>query len=101
MAALAEPRTPKLHRSEPIAPSRVRMEAWRQWQTRQEKNPCPRRKNLLDSDRPSHGRPLHSKPPSSLQKSSPVRRWCGYKGFAALGTLYVLGVNVAALLWRN
>ena len=42
--------------------SRVRMEAWRQWPTRREKKACPtkREKNLLDSDRPSHGRPFHS-----------------------------------------
>ena len=32
--------------------SRVRMEAWRQWLTRQKKS--------LDSDRPSHGRRYHS-----------------------------------------
>ena len=39
------------------------MEAWRQWLPRREK-PCFRKrlKNLLDSDRPSHGRPLHSNP---------------------------------------
>ncbi len=36
---------------------RVRMEAWRQWQTRQEKKPCPTKTitNPLDFHRPSHG----------------------------------------------
>src|ERR1700731_1654652 len=42
--------------------TRVRMEGWRQWLTRPEKKPCPTKKqqNPLDSDRPSHGRRLHS-----------------------------------------
>src|SRR5690348_11637353 len=44
--------------------SRVRMEAWRQWPLGGRKKRCftKRKQNRLDSDRPSHGRPVHSKP---------------------------------------
>src|SRR5205807_9785074 len=45
---------------------RVRMEGWRQWRLGRREKPCPskKQKNPLDSDRPSHGRRLHSEPRS-------------------------------------
>ena len=67
MAAPAETRTPNLHRANQHRSSRVRMEAWRQWPLGGRTKPCSMKpvKNRLDSDRPSHGRPLHSNPPTS------------------------------------
>ena len=49
------------------------MEAWRQWPLGGRTKPCSTKlvKNRLDSDRPSHGRPLHSKSPASGY-SSPI-----------------------------
>jgi hypothetical protein len=42
------------------------MEAWRQWLLGEEKTLSNEKaKNPLDSDRPSHGRRLHSKPLSA------------------------------------
>jgi hypothetical protein len=60
MAAPAEPRTPNMHRandrSHKSADGSMATVA-----TRQEKKTCPTRdKDPLDSDRPSHGRRLHS-----------------------------------------
>src|SRR2546429_4512018 len=68
-AAPAETRTPNMHRPKTNRSSRVRMEGWRQWLTRPERKPClaKREKNSLDSDRPSHGRRLHSQHPSMME----------------------------------
>ena len=51
-----------MHRAETNRSSRVRMEAWRQWPLGGKRKTLSNRKNKrnpLDSDRPSHGRPLH------------------------------------------
>src|SRR5437660_12911895 len=54
-----------MHRAKRIRSTRVRMEAWRQRRTGEKEKTCltKKLKNRLDSDRPSHGRPLRSKTP--------------------------------------
>src|ERR1043166_6900384 len=63
VASPAVARTPNLHRAKNRS-LRVRMEGWRQWRLGRGEKPCPtkKQKNPLDSDRPSHERPLHSRP---------------------------------------
>src|ERR1700720_3713539 len=56
VAAPAELRTPNLHRAN-IAHNRVRMEGWRQRRPGSNgKTPDKKKKNQLDTNRPSHGR---------------------------------------------
>src|SRR5205807_10338971 len=71
VAAPAETRTPNLHRAK-IAHRKVRMEGWRQcWRLGRREKSCltKKQKNPLDSDRSSHGRPSHSKPPYFRSKA--------------------------------
>jgi len=62
MAAPAELRTPNMHRAKRIAPRECGWKHGDSGRLGGEKKACPKKKekNLLDSDRPSHGRPLHS-----------------------------------------
>src|ERR1700687_5557493 len=56
VAAPTETRTPNWHRAN-IAHKRVRMEGWRQRRPGSNAKPTgKKKKNRLDSDRPSHGR---------------------------------------------
>src|SRR5205807_4655100 len=74
VAAPAETRTPNLHRAK-IAHRRVRMEGWRQcWRLGRREKSCPtkKQKNPLDSDRSSHGRPLHSESPAGTTIIDPA-----------------------------
>ncbi len=61
MAAPAEPRTPNLHRAKRIAPREC---GWKHGDSgssaREKRCSTKQKQNRLDSDRPSHGRRLHS-----------------------------------------
>ena len=61
MAAPAEPRTPNVYRAKRIAPRECGWKGGDSGDSAGEK-PCPtkRQSNPLDTDRPSHGRRLHS-----------------------------------------
>ena len=52
------------------------MEAWRQWPLGGKKQTLfnEKRNNPLDSDRPSHGRPLHSEPRSGILSAMEILR---------------------------
>src|ERR1700693_4877224 len=66
-AAPAEMRTPNLHRAT-IAQQRVRMEGWRQRRPGSNAKPTgKKKKNRLDTNRPSHGRTW---PITSLRENS-------------------------------
>src|SRR5208282_3161001 len=62
IAAPAEPRTPNMHRAKPIAPRECGWKHGDSGHSAGETKPCSMKpvKNRLDSDRPSHGRRLHS-----------------------------------------
>ncbi len=83
MAAPAEPRTPNMHRAKKSliesADGSMATAA-----TRRDRKPCPMKpdKNRLDSDRPSHGRPLHS---LRIGRSPVIER---YRDVAPIGKLH-------------
>jgi hypothetical protein len=66
IAAPAETRTPNVHRAKRIAPRECEWKHGDSGNSAGREKPCPtkRQKNPLDSDRPSHGRRLHSLTPS-------------------------------------
>jgi hypothetical protein len=75
VAAPAELRTPNLHRAN-IAHNRVRMEGWRQRRPGSNgKTPDKKKKNQLDTNRPSHGRTY----PVQVKDYFLVRRYSGTK----------------------
>src|SRR5271169_5501912 len=63
MAAPAEPRTPNMHRAKRIAPRECGWKHGDSGHSAGREKPCPtkKRKNRLDSDRPSHGRPYRKR----------------------------------------